>query len=64
MLPVDNNGAGVLRRGQSLLLRGAAMPPEGLAWASCFGAPVAFGAVQDGYFVSTRVFNLSGGNRR
>jgi tRNA pseudouridine55 synthase len=57
MLAVDTNGAGVLRRGQSLLLRGAAVPPEGLAWAACFGAPVAFGAVQDGYFVATRVFN-------
>jgi tRNA pseudouridine55 synthase len=64
MLPVDHNGAGVLRRGQSLLLRGAAMPPEGLAWAACFGAPIAFGAVQDGYFVASRVFNLSGGGRR
>ena len=52
--------AGVLRRGQSLLLRGAAIPAEGLAWAACFGAPVAFGAVQDGYFIATRVFNLKG----
>ena len=59
MLPVDRNGAAVLRRGQSLLLRGAA-PPEGPAWAACFGTPVAFGVIEDGYFVSTRVFNTKG----
>ena len=58
MVPVDYNGAGILHRGQPLLLRGAQPPPEGLAWASCYGAPVAFGAVQDGYFVPSRVFNL------
>ena len=63
MLAVDYNGAGILRRGQALLLRGAAAPEEGPAWASCFGAPVAFGVVKDGYFVSTRVFNLGGGRR-
>jgi tRNA pseudouridine55 synthase len=56
-LPVDRNGAATLRRGQALLVRGAA-PPEGPAWASCFGAPVAFGVIEGGYFVSTRVFNL------
>ena len=63
MLAVDYNGAGMLRRGQALLLRGAAAPEEGPAWVSCFGAPVAFGMVQDGYFVSTRVFNLGGGDK-
>ncbi len=63
MLAVDYNGAGVLRRGQALLLRGAPAE-EGLAWVSCFGAPVAFGAVQEGYFVSTRVFNLPAGSGR
>jgi tRNA pseudouridine55 synthase len=56
LLPVDRNGAAILRRGQPLLLRGAA-PAEGLAWASCFGTPVAFGMIEDGYFVSSRVFN-------
>jgi tRNA pseudouridine55 synthase len=59
LLPVDRNGAAILRRGQSLLLRGAA-PPEGPAWVSCFGTPVAFGVVEGGYFVSTRVFNTRG----
>ncbi len=58
-LPVDRNGAAVLRRGQPLLLRGPA-PPAGLVWAACFGTPVAFGVVEDGYFVSTRVFNIKG----
>ena len=57
-LAIDRNGAAILRRGQKLLLRGAAMPNEGPAYACCFGAPVAFGAIEDGYFVSTRVFNL------
>ena len=57
-LAVDRNGAAILRRGQKLLLRGAALPPSGPAYASCFGAPIAFGAIEDGYFVSTRVFNL------
>jgi tRNA pseudouridine55 synthase len=58
-LAVDRNGAATLRRGQRLLLRGA-LPPQGPAWAACFGAPIAFGVVEDGYFVSTRVFNLRG----
>ncbi len=58
-LPIDRNGAAILRRGQALLVRGA-VAPEGLAWASCFGAPVAFGAIEGGYFISTRVFNLKG----
>lgn len=56
LLPVDRDGAAIIRRGQSLLLRGAAQT-EGLAWAACFGTPVALGAVKEGYFVSTRVFN-------
>ncbi|MGO9418177.1 tRNA pseudouridine(55) synthase TruB [Roseiarcus sp.] len=58
-LPVDRNGAAILRRGQPLLVRGAVVR-EGPAWASCFGAPVAFGMIEGGYFVSTRVFNLKG----
>jgi tRNA pseudouridine55 synthase len=56
VIPVDRNGAATLRRGQSLLLRGA-LPPEGPAWVACFGTPIAFGVIQDGYFVSSRVFN-------
>jgi tRNA pseudouridine55 synthase len=55
-VPVDRNGAAILRRGQPLLLRGAA-PSAGPAWIVCFGTPVAFGVIEDGYFVSTRVFN-------
>ena len=58
-LPVDRSAAAILRRGQKLLLRGPA-PIEGRAYAECFGTPVAFGVVEDGYFVSTRVFNLRG----
>ncbi|MBV8472289.1 MAG: tRNA pseudouridine(55) synthase TruB, partial [Hyphomicrobiales bacterium] len=57
-LAIDRHGAGILRRGQKLLLRGADAPLEGPAYAACFGAPIAFGVVEDGYFVSTRVFNL------
>jgi tRNA pseudouridine55 synthase len=57
---LDRDGAAILRRGQKLLLRGAHVPAEGQAYASCFGAPVAFGVVEAGYFVSTRVFNLPG----
>ena len=56
---VDRNGAATLRRGQKLLLRGSAAPDEGPAYAVCLGAPVAVGVVEGGYFVSTRVFNLS-----
>ena len=55
---VDRNGAATLRRGQRLLLRGAAAPEEGPAYAVCFGSPVAVGVVENGEFVSTRVFNL------
>jgi len=57
-IAVDRHGAGILRRGQKLLLRGADAPDEGPAYATCFGALVAFGVVEDGCFVSTRVFNL------
>jgi tRNA pseudouridine55 synthase len=59
-LPVDRNGAAIIRRGQKLLLRGRDVPDEGPAYASCFGAPIAFGEIEAGYFVPTRVFNLPG----
>jgi tRNA pseudouridine55 synthase len=59
IVPVDRSGAAVLRRGQKLLLRGPA-PIQGRAYVECFGTPIAFGVVEDGYFVSTRVFNLRG----
>jgi tRNA pseudouridine55 synthase len=59
LLPIDRAGAAILRRGQKLLLRGPA-PMQGPAYADCFGTPIAFGVIEDGYFVSTRVFNLRG----
>jgi tRNA pseudouridine55 synthase len=55
---VDRNGAARLRRGQSLLLRGRDAPLDGSAYASCGGTPVAFGEVQGGELVPSRVFNL------
>jgi tRNA pseudouridine55 synthase len=58
-VPIDRNGAATLRRGQRLLLRGSAAPEEGPAYAVCFGSPVAVGVVDNGEFVSTRVFNLA-----
>jgi len=58
-VPTDRTGAATLRRGQKLLLRGSAAPPEGPAYAICLGTPVAVGVVDGGYFISTRVFNLS-----
>ena len=59
IVPVDRSAAATLRRGQKLLLRGPA-PTQGRAYIECFGTPIAFGVVEDGYFVSTRVFNLRG----
>lgn len=55
---VDRDAAARLRRGQSLILRGREAPAEGLAYAACGGVPVAFGAVQGGELVPSRVFNL------
>ena len=59
LLAIDRAGAATLRRGQKLLLRGAALT-QGAAYADCLGTPIAFGVIRDGYFVSTRVFNLRG----
>src|SRR5271163_54624 len=59
LFAIDRAGAATLRRGQKLLLRGPA-PIQGPAYAECFGTPIAFGVIRDGYFVSTRVFNLGG----
>jgi tRNA pseudouridine55 synthase len=57
---IDRNGAARLRRGQSLLLRGKAAPGEGEeCYVVCDGAPVAFGQVRSGEFVSSRVFNFA-----
>ena len=58
-VPTDRTGASSLRRGQKLLLRGSAAPPEGPAYVTCLGTPVAVGVVEGGYFISTRVFNFS-----
>jgi tRNA pseudouridine55 synthase len=55
---VDRDGAARLRRGQSLILRGRDAPFEGAAYASCGGVPVAFGSVEHGELVPSRVFNL------
>ena len=55
---IDRNGAATIRRGQRLILRGQTAPEEGSAYAVCFGTPVAVGEVENGEFVSTRVFNL------
>ena len=55
---VDRDGAARLRRGQSLILRGRDAPFEGAAYASCGGVPVAFGTVEQGELVPSRVFNL------
>lgn len=55
---VDRNGAARLRRGQSLLLRGRDAPLDGSVYATCGGTPVAFGDVQGGELVPSRVFNL------
>jgi tRNA pseudouridine55 synthase len=59
LLPIDRAGAATLRRGQKLLVRGPA-PTQGPAYAQCFGTPIAFGVIEDGYFAPTRVFNLRG----
>ena len=55
---VDRDGAARLRRGQSLLLRGRDAPVGGFAYAACGGVPIAFGAVEGGELVPSRVFNL------
>jgi tRNA pseudouridine55 synthase len=55
---VDRDGASRLRRGQSLLLRGRDAPSEGHAYAACGGVVVAFGIVEHGELVPSRVFNL------
>lgn len=57
-IEIDRNAAAALRLGQRLLLRGGAARAEGPAYASCFGSPVAVGAIEGGEFVSSRVFNL------
>jgi tRNA pseudouridine55 synthase len=55
---VDRDSAARLRRGQSLILRGRDAPIGGAAYAACGGVPVAFGEVERGELVPSRVFNL------
>ena len=55
---VDRSDAAKLRRGQSMLLRGADAPPEGEAYAACSGVVIAIGAIENGELVPARVFNL------
>jgi tRNA pseudouridine55 synthase len=56
---VDRDGAATIRRGQRLIVRGSTAPDEGPAYAVCFGQPVAVGQIENGEFVSSRVFNLA-----
>jgi len=58
-VPIDRGGAAQIRRGQPLILRGA-LPPDGPAWAVCFGAAVALGVVDQGCFTPRRVFTSRG----
>ncbi len=55
---VDRDAAARLRRGQSILLRGADAPADGSAYAACGGVVIAVGAVEKGELVPGRVFNL------
>lgn len=57
-LTITRDAAGRLRRGQSILLRGMALPPvEGALYATCGEEVVAFGTIEQGEFVPSRVFN-------
>ena len=55
---VDRDTAARLRRGGSVILRGRDAPSEGIVYAVCGGAPIAFGEVVDGALEPSRVFNL------
>lgn len=55
---VDRSDAARLRRGQSMLLRGAEAPRDGEAYAACSGVVIAIGAIENGELVPARVFNL------
>ncbi len=55
---IDRSDAARLRRGQSMLLRGADAPPAGKAYAACAGVVIAIGAIEGGELVPARVFNL------
>lgn len=55
---VDRDMAARLRRGQSVLIRGQDMPPQGSAYAACGDVVIAVGAIEKGELVPGRVFNL------
>ncbi len=55
---VDRADASRLRRGQSMLLRGADAPIGGQAYAACSGVVIAIGAIEAGELVPERVFNM------
>ncbi len=55
---VGRDLAAKLRRGQSILLRGAEAPAEGSAYAACGGVVIAVGSIERGELVPGRVFNL------
>ncbi len=56
-LVVNRDAAARLRRGQTVLLRGRDAPLDASpVYASCAGAVVALGAIQNGEFVASRVF--------
>lgn len=56
-LTITRDAASRLRRGQSVLLRGHDVPVNAApVYATCAGAVVAVGAIENGEFVSTRVF--------
>lgn len=55
---IDQQAAGRLRRGQSLILRGRDAPIEGMVYAVCAGVPIAFGHVEGGQLMPQRVFNM------
>jgi len=58
-LTISRDGANRLHRGQSILIRGAELPPaEGQAYAVCGRVVVAVGRIERGEFVPGRVFNL------
>lgn len=55
---VDRDAAARLRRGQSILLRGADAPSDGSAYAACGGVVIAIGVIEKGELAPGRVFNL------
>jgi tRNA pseudouridine55 synthase len=58
-VPVSTSDADRLKRGQTVILRGANAPIlTGPAYTVCRGALIAIGAVERGEFVAARVFNI------